>query len=157
MAAKPSSDGEIRLVASNRKASHDYDIEERWEAGIQLTGSEVKMLRSGKCVLTGAHVRVQGDQAWLHGMSIPEYPWSHQFNHEPDRPRRLLLHRNEIAKLQAELSRKGTAAVVTRVYFKGSRVKVEIGLGTGKKAFDKRQDLKEKDAKREIARVMRRG
>lgn len=145
----------VKVVASNRKAFHDYAIDETIEAGVQLVGSEVKVLRSGKCVLTGAHVRVVRGEALLFNVSIPEYPFAHQFNHEPDRPRRLLLHKREIEKIEKELRQKGTACVVTKLYFKGSRVKVELGLGTGKKAHDKRDAVKERDAKREIARALR--
>ena len=154
--AKPDKDG-IRIIASNRKAYHDYSIEETWEAGIVLDGGEVKMLRAQKCVLPGAHVRVLRGEAFLHGMSIPEYPWAHQFASVPDRPRKLLLHQREILKIEHALKSKGTSCVVTKVYFKGAKVKVEIALGTGKKEHDKRENVKEKEAKREVARVMKRG
>lgn len=147
--------GEQRPIATNRKAYHDYAIEDTMEAGVALRGSEVKVLRAGKCVLIGAHVRVVGGNAVLFGLSIPEYPWSHQFNHVPERERRLLLHKHQIEKLHAELRQKGTSCVVLRVYWVGDKVKVEIGLGAGKKQHDKRATLKDKDAKREIARAIR--
>ncbi|MFZ4579668.1 MAG: SsrA-binding protein SmpB [Myxococcota bacterium] len=145
-----------KVIASNRKAFHDYEIDERFEAGLQLTGSEVKVLRAGKCTLTGAHVRVVSGEAWVFGLTIPEYPWSHQFNHEPARQRKLLLHGKEIFKIEERLKSKGSAAVILKLYFKGSLIKAEVGLGTGKKLYDKRHDLKEKDDKREIARATRR-
>ena len=152
--AKPDKDG-IRIVATNKKVYHDYTIEETWEAGIVLDGGEVKMLRAGQCVLPGSHVRILHGEAFLFGMSIPEYPWAHQFAAEPSRSRKLLLHQREIMKLERELVRKGTSCVVTRVYFKGAKVKVEIALGTGKKEHDKRHDVKAKEANREIARALR--
>ena len=152
--AKPSKHDKegFRLIASNRKAELDYAISERLEAGVALHGSEVKVLRAGKCVLTAAHVRVVRDEALLFGMQIPEYPWSHQFNHEPERPRRLLLHKREIAHLRAALEAKGAAVVATRVYFKGARVKIELAIGSGRKDHDRRDAIKDREMKREIAR-----
>lgn len=147
--------GEQRVIATNKKVSFELDVTDRFEAGIVLTGSEVKVLRQGKCVLQGAHVRVLSGEAFAFGISIPEYPWSHQFNHEPGRQRKLLLHAREILKLELALKDKGTTAVIGRVYFVGSRVKVEVCLGKGKKLHDKRDDLKEKQAKRELARIHR--
>jgi SsrA-binding protein len=146
---------EIRPVASNRKAHHELEVDDTLEAGIQLTGSEVKVLRSGRCVLQGAHVRVVGGEAMLFGLQIPEYPWAHHFGHEPDRPRRLLLHKREIAKLATALRQKGCTCLASRVYFRGARVKIELLVGTGKKLHDKRDSLKERDAKREMARAKR--
>lgn len=147
--------GEQRVIATNKKVSFELDVTDRWEAGIVLAGSEVKVLRQGKCVLQGAHVRVLNGEAFAFGISIPEYPWSHQFNHDPGRQRKLLLHAREILKLELALKDKGTTALISRVYFAGSRVKVEVSLGKGKKLHDKRDDLKEKQAKRELARVHR--
>jgi SsrA-binding protein len=147
--------GENRPVATNKKVSYELEVEDRWEAGIVLTGSEVKVLRQGKCVLQGAHARVIGHEAFAIGIQIPEYPWSHQFNHDPTRQRKLLLHAREILKLEQALKSKGTTAVISRVYFVGSRVKVEVSVGTGKKLHDKRDSLKEKQAKRDLARVIR--
>ena len=150
-----SAETEIRLVASNRKAQHELEVSQTLEAGIQLTGSEVKVLRSGRCVLQGAHVRVVAGEAMLFGVQIHEYPWAHHFGHTPDRPRRLLLHKREIAKLEAELRQKGSTCLASRLYFRGARVKVELLVGTGKKLHDKRDSLKERDAKREMARAKR--
>lgn len=143
----------IKLIASNRRARFDYEISDRFEAGVVLVGSEVKTLRGGKCVLQGAHVRVNAGEAWVHGMSVPEYPQAGRFNHDPDRPRKLLLHRREIDRLEVKLREKGTAAPVLRVYFKGGRVKLEFGVGTGRKHYDKRQALKKADAKRAMDRA----
>lgn len=145
----------FRLIASNKKATHDLEITDRFEAGIALTGSEVKVLRGGKCVLTGAHVRVVGGQATVFGLQIPEYPWAHQFGHEVARERRLLLHRKEIDFLETALKGKGAACVILRLYFQGPRVKLELGLGTGKKLHDKRESAKEREAVREMARAKR--
>jgi SsrA-binding protein len=145
-------DDDVRVIADNRKARHDYEIFERFEAGIQLFGSEVKSIRAGKVQVAGAHVRVIGNEAWLVGMHIAEYAFSHQFNHELERHRKLLLHRREVDKLSAELRQNGLAAPLLRVYFRGRNIKVEFGLGRGRKAHDKRQALKTHDAQREIAR-----
>lgn len=149
-----SKDG-IKLVANNKRAFHDYEIEGTTEAGVVLRGSEIKVLRAGKCVISGAHIRVVRGQAVMFGVQIPEYPWAHQFNHEPARERKLLLHKREILKLEVELRQKGSACVVTKLYFKGAIVKVEIAVGIGKKLHDKRETLKDRDAKREIARSIR--
>jgi SsrA-binding protein len=147
--------GSVKVVASNKKAFHDFAFDDTWEAGIVLSGSEVKVLRAGKCTMTGAHVRVVGGEALLFNLQIPEYPWSHQFNHEPGRPRKLLLHKKEIEKLDVLLRRGSYACVATKLYFKGAKIKVELGLGTGKKAHDKRESVKEREAKREMARAKR--
>jgi SsrA-binding protein len=149
--AKPDADG-IRMIADNRKARHDYEILDRYEAGIVLLGSEVKSLRAGKVQVAGAHVRVIGGEAFLLGMHIAEYAFSHQFNHEPERQRKLLLHAREIDKIGIKLREQGLAAPLLRVYFRGRHIKVEFGIGRGRKGHDKRHALKERDAKREVAR-----
>ncbi|MBP46873.1 MAG: SsrA-binding protein [Myxococcales bacterium] len=146
------SDARIKIIASNRRARHDYDLTETMEAGLVLLGSEVKVLRDGKCTLSAAHVRVIAGEAWLVGATIPEYPFANRFNHEPDRDRKLLLHKRQVERLHRELRERGTSCVVTRVYFKGARVKVEIAVARGKKLHDKRQALKSKQAKREMRR-----
>ncbi len=159
--AKPFTDKKVRdpdalrIVASNRKAFHELAIDDKLEAGLVLTGSEVKMLRAGKCVIQGAHIRVVAGEALLMGASIPEYPWAARWGHEPDRPRKLLLHRREIDKLEVQLRQKGATCVATRIYFKGARVKIELGIGTGKKEHDKRETLKSRDATREMQRALR--
>lgn len=145
----------FRLIASFKKAELDYEIDERLEAGIQLHGSEVKVLRAGKCVISAAHVRVVDGEALIFGMQIPEYPWSHQFNHVPDRSRRLLLHKREIEKLKVALEAKGAACVPLRVYFLGAHVKLELAIGTGRKQHDRRDAIKDREMKREISRVHR--
>ncbi|MCO4763008.1 MAG: SsrA-binding protein SmpB [Myxococcales bacterium] len=145
----------IKVVARNRRVRHDYELTDTFEAGIVLVGSEVKVLRQGKCTLVGAHVRVIGNEAWLVGMQIPEYPFAHRFNHDVDRTRKLLLHKREVDKLDRGLRERGTSCVVVQVYFKGSKVKVEIALARGRKMHDKRHALKKKDAKREMARAKR--
>ena len=142
----------IKVVASNKKAELDYEISEKLEAGLVLRGSEVKMLRASKCVISGAHVRVVDGEALLFGMQIPEYPWSHQFNHDPDRSRKLLLHKRQIEKLGAALHAKGSAVVALKVYFSGARVKVEIAVGVGRKQHDRRDAIKDREMKREVAR-----
>lgn len=142
----------IKIVASNKKAELDYEISDKLEAGLVLRGTEVKMLRASKCVISSAHVRIVGEEALLFGMQIPEYPWAHQFNHEPDRSRKLLLHKREIEKLRDALHAKGAAVVALKVYFSGSRVKVEIAVGIGRKAHDRRDAIKDREMKREVAR-----
>lgn len=150
------SSDEIRIIADNRKARHDYEILDTFEAGIVLTGSEVKSLRAGKVQVAGAHVRIVGSEAFLIGVHIAEYAFAHQFNHEPERSRKLLLHGREIARIEAKLREQGLAAPLLRLYFKGSRVKAEFGIGRGRKAHDKRHAIKDREAKRDIARHHRR-
>ncbi len=145
----------IKVVASNRRARHEFELADTFEAGIVLVGSEVKVLRDGKCTLNAAHVRVVRGEAWLVGMTIPEYPFANRFNHEVDRDRKLLLHKREVERIERGLRERGTACIVTRVYFKGARVKAEIALGRGRKLHDKRQSLKQKDARREMRRAAR--
>lgn len=149
-------DDAIKMLVRNRRALHDYAIEERLEAGIALTGSEVKSLRDQRASLGEGFVTVRGGEAWLVGVQINEYPWAHQQNHLPTRERKLLLHRREIGKLDTRLTQKGYSAVPLAIYVKNGRIKVEIGVGRGKKQFEKRESVKEAEAKREIDRVMRR-
>lgn len=141
-----------RPIADNRKARHDYEVLDVLEAGIELVGSEVKSLRAGKVQVNGAHARVIDGQAMLLGVHIAEYPYSHQFNHDPERPRRLLLHASEIARLHESLRQQGLAAPLLRLYFSGSRIKAEIAIGRGRKAHDKRDAIRDRESKREIAR-----
>ena len=151
-----SGDDAIKMLVRNRRALHDYAIEERLEAGIALTGSEVKSLRDQRASLGEGYVTVRGGEAWLVGVQINEYPWAHQQNHEPTRERKLLLHRREIGKLDTRLTQKGYSAVPIAIYLKNGRIKVEVGVGRGKKQFEKRETVKEAEAKREIDRAMRR-
>mgnify|MGYP002633911918 FL=1 len=145
-------DDTLKIIATNRHALHDYELSHRFEAGIMLAGSEVKVLRQGKCTLTGAHVRVVAGEAWLMNVQIPEYSFAHQFNHAIGRGRKLLLHKREVARIERGLRERGTSCVVLRLYFKGSYVKAEIGLGRGRKQHDKRQVLRLRDMDRDVAR-----
>ena len=147
-----------KVVASNRKARHDYTILDTYEAGMALTGTEVKSLRSGRASLTDAFGHENQGEIFLHGMHIPEYTQGTWTNHEPRRTRKLLLKREEIHKLMGKLRDDGVTLVPLQVYFNNGYAKVEIGLAKGKKSYDKRQDLASRDAKREIDRAMgRRG
>ncbi len=141
-----------RDIVVNRKARHEFFIEDTFEAGIALLGSEVKSLRAGRANLQEAYVRLQPDGAWLIGCHISPYAQANRNNHEPLRERRLLLHRNELLKLKRGTQQKGMTIVPLRIYFKGSLVKVEIGLAKGKKLHDKRETMKARDAKRDMDR-----
>ena len=143
-------------IATHRKAFRDYFVEERFEAGIELRGTEVKSLRAGEVNLAGAFARIENGEAVLYQMTVKPYEYGNQFNHEPARPRRLLLHRREIRKLAAETAQKRLALIPLSVYFKRGRVKVELGLCRGKQQHDKRETLKRKTADREAQRAMRR-
>ncbi len=148
---KPADDG-TKLVASNRKASHDYFLEDRFEAGIALKGSEIKSVREGKVQLREAYVDVKSGQAYLLNAHISPYDPASRDNHDPLRARRLLLHKKEIAKLLEKTQQKGFTIVATRMYLSKGRAKVEIALAKGKRDYDKRQVIAERDSKREIAR-----
>ena len=141
-------------VATNRQASHKYNLLERWEAGIQLTGTEVKSLRTGQAQIKDAYAAVSDGEVWLHNIHIPPYEPASRENHEPERPRKLLLKRKEIEKLMGSTAEKGLTLVPTRLYFKGPYAKVEIALARGKDLYDKRRSIKERDQKREMERAM---
>ena len=141
-----------RLVANNKKAFHDYFIEEKYEAGIALVGTEVKSLRMGKCSIKESFVRIEDDGVYIHGMHISPYEKGNIFNKDPLRTRQLLLHKREINKLRGAIAQKGYTIVPLQVYFKDSLVKVEIGLAKGKKLYDKRADIAKKDQRREAER-----
>jgi len=143
-----------RVVAQNRKARHDYAIEDTWEAGMVLTGTEVKSLREGRASLIDAYAVVQDGEVWLQGAHIPEYTQGTWTNHEPRRPRKLLLHRAEIVKLIGKTQESGLTLVPLALYFSDGRAKVEIALGRGKRSYDKRQDLAQRDAAKEIRRAL---
>jgi SsrA-binding protein len=145
-----------REVASNRRAFHDYFVEERIEAGVQLLGTEVKSLRMGRCNLRDGFVRVDGWEAWLENVHISPYTQGGYVNHDPMRPRKLLLHRREIASLIGKVRQKGYTLIPLRVYFVRNHLKVEVGLCRGKRQYDKRAALAEADAKREMERALRR-
>ena len=142
-------------VTSNRRAFHDYAIEERFEAGVQLQGTEVKSLRAGHASLGEAYARVKDGEAWLIGASIEPYAQGNAANHEPRRDRRLLLHGREIERIRQRTQERGLTLVPLRLYFKGGRVKVELGLGRGKDVRDKRNALSDRDARREIDRAVK--
>jgi SsrA-binding protein len=147
----------FKEVATNRRAYHDYFVDEKYEAGMELMGTEVKSLRGGRCNLRDGYVRFAGNEAWLENVHISPYPQGNLQNHEPMRPRKLLLHRKEIASLIGKVRQKGYTLVPLKVYFVRNKAKVEIGRGRGKRQFDKREALAEADAKREMARALRRG
>ena len=141
-----------KLIANNKKARHDYFIEDSYEAGISLAGTEVKSLRMGKCSIKESFVRIEKGEVYIYGMHIAPYEKGNIFNKDPLRVRKLLLHKHEISKLAGKLKEKGLTLVPLQVYFKGSLVKVEIGLARGKKLYDKRQDIAKKDQRREAER-----
>ena len=144
-----------KLIANNKKAYHDYFIEATYEAGISLAGTEVKSLRMGKCSLKESFIKEKNGEIFIHGMHISPYEKGNIFNRDPLRVRKLLLHDYEIRKLKAGVSVKGYTIVPLRVYFKGQRVKVEIGLAKGKKLYDKREALQQNDMKRQAEREIR--
>lgn len=141
-----------KLIANNKKAYHDYFIEEKYEAGISLAGTEVKSLRMGRCSIKEAFIRIEHDEVFVYNMHISPYEKGNIFNKDPLRVRKLLLHRQEIRKIQGHITQKGYTIVPLSVYFCGSLVKVEIGLAKGKKLYDKRQDIAKKDQRREAER-----
>jgi SsrA-binding protein len=142
-----------KLIAQNKKARHDYHIDETYEAGLALLGTEVKSLRAGRASLVDAYGRIKDGEVWLEGVHIPEYDQGSWTNHEPRRSRKLLLHRAEIAKLIGKTKESGLTLVPLSLYFKDGKAKVEIALARGKKAYDKRQTLAARDAAREIERA----
>ena len=142
----------IKLIANNKKARHDYFLEELYETGISLHGTEVKSLRMGKCSVKEAFVRIENGEVIIYGMHISPYEKGNIFNKDPLRPKKLLMHKKEILKLQQKIAEKGYTLVPVEVYFKGSLVKVQIALAKGKKLYDKRQNIKKKDQRRESER-----
>jgi SsrA-binding protein len=148
-------DEKERDVAVNRRAYHDYFIDDKLEAGIMLTGTEVKSVRNGRTNLRDGFVRIDGNAAWLENVHISPYAQANLMNHEPMRPRKLLLHRKEISSLIGKVRQKGYTLIPLRVYFSRNHAKVEVGLARGKKQYDKREAIAERDAKRDIARAMR--
>jgi SsrA-binding protein len=143
-----------KVVAQNRKARHDYHVEDTYEAGMVLTGTEVKSLRAGRASLTDGFAEVRGDEVWLQGVHIPEYTQGTWTNHEPRRARKLLLHRREIERIASRVSERGLTLVPLSLYFKDGRAKVEIALARGKKTYDKRQAIAKREADREAQRAM---
>jgi SsrA-binding protein len=147
---------ERKVIARNRRARHDYHIEDVVEAGVVLTGTEVKSLRAGRASLTDGFAQLSDGELWLMGVHIPEYTLGTWTNHEPRRPRKLLLHRREIDRLASQIAEQGLTVVPLALYFKDGRVKVELALARGKRTYDKRQDLARRDAAREVERALRR-
>ena len=139
----------VKLIANNKKAYHDFFVDDTYETGISLAGTEVKSLRMGKCSIKEAFVRIENGEVIIYGMHISPYEKGNIFNKDPLRPRKLLMHKYEINKLMGKIKEKGMTLVPLKVYFKGSLVKVEIGLARGKKLYDKRQDMAKKDQRRE--------
>ena len=153
MATKPET-GE-KLIASNKKALHDYFVLQKYEAGLALTGTEVKSLRGGKANLKDSYVTFKNDEAYLFGLHISPYSHGNLQNHDPERTRKLLLHRREIEKLHVDVTEKGLTIVPLRLYFKGSKVKAEIAVVRGKKQYDKRETEKKREAEREAQQAMK--
>jgi SsrA-binding protein len=145
-----------KLIAANRKAYHDFHIDETVEAGIALVGTEVKSLRAGRANLRDSYAEVRAGEVYLVGAHISPYEQGNLANHEPLRPRKLLLHRKEIARLESRIKEKGYTLVPTRMYFSGDKAKVELGLARGKRQYDKRADLARRDADRDIERALKR-
>jgi SsrA-binding protein len=154
--ASTSKQQQSMVIARNRRARHDYQIEDTVEGGLVLTGTEVKSLRAGRASLTDGFAQIEDGEVWLHGVHIPEYTQGTWTNHEPRRPRKVLLHRQEIDRWAAKTAERGLTIVPLALYFKDGRVKVELALARGKRTYDKRHDLAERDAAREVERAFRR-
>jgi SsrA-binding protein len=151
---KDKDDGAAVNICRNRRAAHEYELTDRIECGLVLVGTEVKSLRDGHVNLENSFARIDDGEVWLMGAEIPEYAFGNRMNHLPKRPRKLLLHRREIAKFAAKADQKGFTLIPTQMYFKDGVAKVEIAIGKGKQAHDKRDSLKKADATREISRAM---
>ncbi|MBM3694352.1 MAG: SsrA-binding protein SmpB [Actinobacteria bacterium] len=145
----------VKVVAVNRRARHDYEIMESFEAGLALLGSEVKSLRAGRADLKDGYGSIEGGQAWLIGVHISPYQFAREGGHEPERARKLLLHRGEIERIRGKLDQKGLTLIPLRLYFKAGKAKVEVALARGKARYDKRETLKRRQAEREMQRAMR--
>jgi len=145
----------VKVVCQNRKAWHDYQILETYEAGMVLTGTEVKSLRAGRANLKDSYARITDSELWLENMHISPYEQGNRFNHDPKRARKLLMHRNEIMRLWGRTREKGLALIPLKVYFKNGRAKVELALAKGKKIYDKREDIARREARRELERALR--
>jgi len=148
-------DAPIKVITVNRQAYHDYFVERTVEAGISLVGTEIKSIRDGKVNLRGAYAMVRKDEIWLENAHIAIYEQGNRYNHEPTRNRKLLLHKKEIDQLQAKVATKGLTLVPLKLYLKGGKAKIELGLCRGKKLYDKREAIAERDAKRNIERIVR--
>lgn len=142
----------FKLIANNKKAYHDYFIDAKYETGVCLHGTEVKSIRMGKCSIKESFIRIEHGEVWVYGMHISPYEKGNIFNKDPLRPKKLLLHKEEIRKIEVKIKEKGYTLVPLQVYLKGSLVKVEIGVARGKKLYDKREDIAKKDMRREVER-----
>ncbi|GHV74697.1 SsrA-binding protein [Spirochaetia bacterium] len=147
--------GGVKIIAVNRRARHDYAVDDSYECGIELLGTEVKSFRDGKISFPDAWAEIISGEVWLRSLRIAENPFSSIFNHDPDRKKRLLLHRDEIKRLTRKVDEKGYTLIPLSFYFKKGRVKVELGLCKGKKSYDKRADIRERDISREVSREFR--
>lgn len=145
----------IKIVYNNKRATFDYEILERFEAGVVLTGTEIKSVRDNKVSLQQSFVQARGDELWLLEANIAQYVHGNRENHDPKRPRKLLLHRREINRILTNLTQKGLTVVPTRMYLKGGRAKVEVALARGKRKYDKREDIARRDADRQVERALR--
>ena len=145
----------IKIVTENRKARHNYFIEDKFEAGMVLKGTEVKSLRLGNANLKDSYARIVNGEVFVHQMHIGAYPFAYYGNHDPLRPRKLLLHKNEIKRLYSKVNEKGSSLIPLRVYFKGGKVKITIAIAKGKRKYDKRETIRKRDEKREIERARR--
>lgn len=148
-------DPTFKVVANNKRATFDFELLEKFEAGLALTGTEIKSIRAHQVSLQRSYVQANGDELWLYEANIAQYKHGNRENHDPTRPRKLLLHRREINRIISTLNEKGLAMVPVRLYLKNGRAKLEIALARGKKKFDKRADLAEKDSKRQIERALK--
>ena len=153
---KSPKDKSLKIVCRNKRARFDYELDARFEAGMVLTGTEVKSLRMGKANLTDSYAKLKNGEVWLHKAHISPYPYAHFDNHEPERTRKLLLSKKEIGKLFIQTKERGYSLIPLAIYFKNGWAKVELALAKGKKAHDKRQSMKQRDAEREMARAIRR-
>jgi SsrA-binding protein len=142
----------IKIVAENRKARHDYSIEDQYEAGLVLAGTEVKSLRQGRANLKDAYARIKSGEVYVHQMHISPYPFAYYDNHDPLQPRKLLMHKYEIKRLYGKVNEKGYALIPLRLYFKNGRVKLTLALAKGKRKYDKREDIRRRDQKRDLDR-----
>ncbi|HHV65788.1 MAG TPA: SsrA-binding protein SmpB [Peptococcaceae bacterium] len=147
--------GEIKVIAENRKARHDYFVEEKYEAGIILTGTEIKSIRAGRVNLKDSYAEIVNGEVWLNQMHISPYEQGNRFNHDPLRKRKLLLHRSEIAKLHGKVQQQGMTLIPLKIYLKQGLAKIELGLCKGKKSYDKREEIAKRDAKRQMERELR--
>ena len=150
-----SSENEIKIIATNRKARHEYNVLETYEAGMVLKGTEVKSLREGKANLKDSYAKMDKEEAFLLNMHISPYEKGNRYNQDPTRPRKLLMHRSQIRRLLGKVAEKGLTLVPLKLYFKGSYAKIELGLVVGKKLYDKRRDIAEREAKRNIRRALK--